>query len=231
VLIVFQVTNNSNEPFNLDLGQDRKGGFAFSLTKPDGVKIQLPRLTHEGFALGGAFPLGPGESYIQSLILNEWYDFSSEGGYELEGHLVNPVVMNSGARYNGGAGFRATLEIGPKDESALAKTCDALASQIEASKSYQQAAEATLALSYVKDPIVVPYLRRALLSKTLVEPLAIKGLEKIANEAAVRVLIESLAMESTDTASLARASLVSIQRKTTDQNLRQEIDQALAGVL
>ena len=69
VIIVFQVTNNSNEPFDLDLGQDRKGGFAFSLTKPDGVKMQLPRLTHEGFALGGAFPLRPGESYIQSLIL------------------------------------------------------------------------------------------------------------------------------------------------------------------
>ncbi len=227
VMIVFQVTNNLDEPVNLDLGQDRKAGFEFSLTKPDGVKMQLPILTHEGLALGGAFPLRPGESYIQSLILNEWYDFASEGRYELEGHLVNPVVINSGARYNGGAGFRATLEIGPRDELALAKTCDTLTNQIEASDSYQQSSEATLALSYVKDPIAVPYLRRALLSKKLVEPLAIKGLEQIANEAAVRVLIESLKVEYADTAVLSRSALARIRNQTHDPELRQEIDHAL----
>jgi HEAT repeat protein len=81
--------------------------------------------------------------------------------------------------------------------------------------------------SGVKDPIAVPYLRRALLSKKLVEPLAIKGLEQIANEAAVRVLIESLKVVYADTAVLSRSALTRIRNQTHDPELRHEIDHVL----
>jgi len=226
VILAFNVTNGSSEPIKLNLGEDRKGGFSFILTTPDGVKRQLPTYISEGVSALGTFSIQPGESYSQNLLLNEWYGFSEIGKYELEGHLADPLVIGIGVGYRRDAGFRATLEIGPRDELALAKTCEALANQIDASNSYQQSADATLALSYVKDPIAVPYLRRALLSKKLVEPLATKGLEQIANEAAVRVLIGVLSIDYAETAVLSRSALVRIRNQTRDPELRQEIDNA-----
>jgi hypothetical protein len=227
VIITFRVINQTDLPINLDLGQDRKWGFQFAITKPDGVKLDFPALIHEGVAAPGDVLVQSGETFTQELLINEWYDFPLPGKYELQGRLNKLIAVNKGSRYETDPGFRAALEIGPSDELTLAKTCDTLTNQIEASNSYEQAADAARTLSYIEDPIAVPYLRRVLLSKKLVEPLAIKGLEQIANEAAVRVLIESLKVVYADTAVLSRSALTRIRNQTHDPELRQEIDHVL----
>jgi hypothetical protein len=230
VIITFRVVNQTSLPINLDLGQDRKWGFLFAITKPDGVKLDFPAIIHEGIAIPGEVSVKSGDTLTQDLLINEWYDFPLPGKYVLQGRLAKPIAINNGSRYETDPGFRAELEIGPSDELTLAKTCEALTNQIEASNSFEQAADAARTLSYIEDPIAVPYLRRALFSGRLVQPIAINALEKIANEAAVRVLIESLKVESVgDDRLLARYALVRIQKKTTDENLQREIDRALAG--
>ena len=106
--------------------------------------------------------------------------------------------------------------------------CVALAAQVERSSSYFAAAQAALTLSYVRDSVAVPYLRRVLFSGKLVEPIAINGLENIKDSAAIGVLAESLTLKSTDTSMLARAALERIQKQTSDFQVRQAIDRALA---
>jgi hypothetical protein len=229
VIITFQVVNQTGLPINLDLGQDRKRGFLIAITKPDGVKLEFPVLLREGISTPGEVSVKSDETFTQDLLINEWYDFPLPGKYEIWCRLSKSISLGNSTHYEMDPGFRALVEIEPKDELALAKTCDTLSNQIEASSQYQQAADLTRALSYVEDPIAVPYLRRALFSGKLVEPLAIEGLQKIANDAAVRVLIEALKTEGVDTAVLARSSLMWIKNKTTDQNLRQKIDSALAA--
>lgn len=229
VIITFRVVNRTGLPINLDLGQDRKWGFLFAVTKPDGVKLDFPSVMHEGIATSGEVSVKSDETFTQELLINEWYDFPLPGKYELEGRLSKPIALNNSSRYETDPGFRAAVEIGPSDELTLTKTCEALTNQIEASSSYEQAADAARTLSYVEDPVAVPYLRRTLFSGKLVQPIAINALEKISNEAAVRVLIESLKVESVgDDRILARYALVRIQKKTTDENLRRVIDRALA---
>ena len=227
VILVFSVKNNSSQMISLDLGQDRKGGFSFSITRPDGSKLNLPRYLREGLAAPGSVTVGAGESYSEDILLNEWYDFSIAGNYVVEGRLSQPVVTALGAETD--SGFRETLTIGPRDEVALNKSCGALADQVEGSRSYESAAQATLALSYVRDPVAVPYLRRVLFSDKPVESIAIKGLEGIQDRASVNVLAEALDRKLRD-ATLARAALVRMERSTTDLQLRQEIDRVLSQI-
>jgi hypothetical protein len=227
VILTFKVRNDYRRPIQVDLGQDRKGGFSFTLTTPDGVKFRLPEFSREGISQTGTFSLQPGESYSQNLLLNEWYDFEIPGRYELEGHLINPIVVGDGPMEEHDQGFRSGMEIGPRNELALAKTCGGLADKVDDSTSYEQAAQAVLILSYVKDPVAVSYLRRALLAHKLVEPIAIAGLEKIGNETAVRALFEGLRIEYGDSAILSRAALERIRNQTNDPNLRNEIEQNL----
>jgi hypothetical protein len=228
VIVTFKVVNGTGTPVSLDLGFDRKGGFAFSLTGPDGVKLELPAYTiREGLSRIGTVSILPRETYTQSLLLNEWYNFAKPGEYKLEGHLTNPILVNDGSRREMDPGFSLAVEVGARDELALAKACDDLANQIDAANSYQEAADAAFALTYVNDPIAVPYLRRALFAQKLVELFAINGLEKIANDAAVRVLVEGLKMEFTDTADMSRWALQRIRNQTPDPQIRQQIDNSM----
>ena len=61
----------------------------------------------------------------------------------------------------------------------------------------------------------------------MVEPIAIKGLESIADESAMHTLISMLRDSSGETPMLARAALQRIEAQTTDALLKQEIDYAL----
>ena len=227
VILTFKVTNNTAGAIRLFLGEDRKAGFSFTLTRPDGKTVKLPLYRPEGLSVSGTLSVQPSESYFQNLLLNEWYDFASLGIYELDARLVQPIRSNDGTIYGEDAGFRARIEIMPRDELALAKACDALASTVEGAASYSQAAEAALALSYVRDPAAVPYLRRVLKAQGMVNNIAIKGLEEIANQSAVQVLIEGLQMEYADTAALSRSALDRIRNQSGDPAIRQEIDSAM----
>ena len=228
VMIIFRVVNLTGLPINLDLGQDRKWGFLFAITKPDRVKLDLPAILHEGIAMLGEVSVKSGETFSQDLLINDWYDFPLPGKYEIKGRLSKSIAVNNGSRYETDPGFSVAVEIGPRDELALAKTCEALTNQIEASNSFDQSDAPTRALSSIQDAIAVPYLQRALFSENVVRPTIINALEKIANGAAARVLIERLSIESvSDYRDFIRYALARIQTKTTDENLRQEIDRAL----
>jgi hypothetical protein len=227
VILTLNIENESPEKVELDLGQDRKGGFSFTVTTPSGTKLSLPEYSRDGISRVGKLSIRSGQSYSQNLLLNEWYTFSEPGKYQLEGHLNNPVVVGNEAERD--PGFHATVEMSPKDNLALEKTCAALAKQIDESNSYEEAAAATLTLSYIKEPLAVPYLRRALLSHKLVEPLAIAGLERIGDETAVQVLFEGLRLEDRDTVVLSRSALQGIQNRTPDRDLRQEIQRGLTS--
>jgi hypothetical protein len=228
VILTFKVTNNAPGAIKLFLGEDRKAGFSFTLMKPDGTTVKLPPYRPEGLSVSGDLSVQPGESYFQNLLLNEWYDFASLGTYELDARLVQPILADSGVSYGGNAGLSARIEITPRDELTLSKTCDNLASAVEgATSASQEAVESALALSYIRDPIAVPYLRRVLKGQRMVENFAIKGLEAIANESAVQALIEGSKMEYADSAVLSRSALARIRDRTRDPLLREDIDSAL----
>ena len=73
----------------------------------------------------------------------------------------------------------------------------------------------------------MPYLRRVLFSKKLLQLSAITGLERIKNRAAVQVLAEGLHIEVGDTALIARGALVRMREEAGDTEIRQEIDRIL----
>ena len=79
VILTFKVTNGSPRVIKLDLGEDRKAGFSFTLTRPDGTTIKLPTYVPEGLSVFGAVLVQPGDSYVQNLLLNEWHDFAALG--------------------------------------------------------------------------------------------------------------------------------------------------------
>jgi hypothetical protein len=233
VMVNFKIQNDSNRTFKVDLGKNRKESFLLTVRRPDGTTISVPHRRSGGLGRMGSVVVDAGQEYRQKLLLNEWTQFSLVGKYDIKIALASPVVAGDGVgnEDSNPSEFSSEVKllISPRDPVQLKETCESLAGQVERASSYEQAAQPALALSYVRDPIAVPYLDRVLHARRLVEVFAISGLEAIANEDAVRTMISALSIhEPPETASIARAGLESIEEKTSDENIRQIIKQAVA---
>lgn len=235
VLVRLAVKNQSAQTIKLRLGRDRKENFAFTLTRPDGKKQQLPPLpVREGLFDPGAVSLSPGAQLSHRLLLNEWTTFPAPGKYSLDVRLLTPIETGTGAGIQAKP-YHASFEILSRDDALLIDVCESLAEQIESSDSVREARDAAAALAHVDDPLVVPYLERALRSGKYVEAPIMDGLVRIGTADAARVLISILEESSPPDmntaaetrANLARQALQAIEANTLDEGLKQEIGRAL----
>ncbi len=227
------IRNNSNRSFKIDLGKDREESFHFTVTRPDGMKMSVPPRRRGGLGRIGMVSVGPGQEYQQKLLLNEWVSFDMMGSYEIKIALAAPSLIEAGSRSGDDVpaefSFQAILYVSSRNPERLRETCELLTKQAESASSYEEASQAALTLSYVRDPIAVPYLDRVLHANPLVDVLAINGLEAIANKEAIEVIISALSIhDPPQTSKIASARLEIIAGRTTDQSIKNLIKQALS---
>jgi hypothetical protein len=236
IIVRFEVHNRSKEPMAVELGADRTEGFAIQVKWPDGSAHKRPPApVREGIRRTGNISLAPGEHLRHELLLNEWASFNAPGQYEVDVRLLTPIETAGGKFVS--EPYHASFRILPRDEARLKATCERLVRQIESTDDVSQARDAAAALAHVDDPIVVPYLERALRSGKYVETRVIEGLVRVGTEDAAQVLItvlkESLAWPpNTDTsagtrAMLAQQALRKIAATTSNERLKQNISRSV----
>jgi hypothetical protein len=98
---------------------------------------------------------------------------------------------------------------------------------------YKATLEAAIPLSYVNDPVAVPYLEQAIGANPLSYYVVVEGLGRIRTEAVVRVLIKHLSSVENGTGRPRHAMLVlqEVEKTTVDKSLGQEIERALREYL
>jgi len=159
VFVRVQLVNPTSQVIDVDLGEDRVANFVVVVTTPQGKEIQCS--TPHGSGSPGVVHLEPGEDiYAQMLVLNEWFKFDELGTYNVSIRLASPVRTRTGELPT--EAFSTSLTITAKDPRKLAAICEGLLERIKRADSYDGTTEAALALSYVEDPIAVPYLKKAL---------------------------------------------------------------------
>lgn len=224
------IQNGFRENIQLDLGHNRKSNLEFTITQPDGTVVQAPRLSEEGLGRVGRLTLGLGKSYTQRVLLNEWYQFPQPGAYKLKAVLVTPIRTESGLVVNTEKSTTLDLEVLPVNLEKLSRVCQKLAATAINLSNTTEAIDASLALSYVPDPVAVQYLRE-ILEKASVEPkrYAAYGLGRISNRDAIETLIAALNTPDSDLSSVVRAVLSAAKTRVDDPELRSKMEKALKG--
>lgn len=162
---------------------------------------------------------------------------TTPGGYELDVRLLTQIEMSSAAKFVSEP-YHTSFQVLPRDESQLKAACERLVQQIESTNyDVREMHDAASALAHVDDPIVVPYLERALRSGKFVEDRIIEGLQRVGSEDAAQILIavvkESPAWQPNvgtvagTRAILAQQALQKIAATTPNERLRQEIQRAV----
>jgi hypothetical protein len=228
IILNFVLQNDSNQNIKLDLGQNYKEGFIFTVVFPDGKVSQLPQLTRDGISTIGNVLVKPQQTYSQRILLNEWLDFDSTGSYKIEGRLAEPIKTEDGKILAINSNFNTTVNVQPENAERLKRVSAALVQSISESDNWKENSEAALTLGYVRHPIAVPFLQKVLSSDKMVESFAIKGLERIGNEEAVQVLITIIKEKSdSELALLSKSALQRIENRSSDSGIKQKINQFL----
>lgn len=222
VSVEFTMHNNSSSAIKLDLGPDRKGNFVLDVVEPDGRKVHSV-FEKDGISMVGKISVGSHESYVQKLLLNEWFALSKVGKYQVEITLTSAVLGVDGNSLAVGTRGHVSIEVTQKDIEQLSRVCAMLLDRILKAPSYADATAAASELSYVDDPIAIRPLEKALTGGRMVEKIAIAGLERIGNREAVEVLISVLTRREVDIAPLARSALSRIDQSSRDPFIRARI--------
>jgi hypothetical protein len=224
VVLSFEVHNGLKQPITVTVGALVRQFFDFSLTTPSGEVLHKD--PYEGqvdiVTVGeGKVTVQPGADYKEPLVMNRWFPFATPGTYTLTSRLTSDIETVDGPFHT--QSQAAKLRVNPRDAARLDKICAELARQAERASSIAEAQFPSLALSYVDDPIAVPYLARLLSAHTLSYEKTIPGLERIGNGPAVEALLSALDDNYGDIAGLAARALARMQERIADPRLRDRI--------
>ncbi len=227
VVMLFIVHNGLQKPVTLTLGRQSRQYFQFSLTTPDGQTLQAGPLPEGGVTFGsGEATVTPGADYQQRLLLNQWFQFKSEGTYLVTARLTTEMNVSGNGNLppqSGTAQFRIT----PRDPSRLRRVCAELARQVTTAANAEAAQEPALILSSVDDPVAVRYLAKVLSSRKLTQRFVVAGLERVGNDEAIKVLLAALHDKFGDIADLARQALRRLQDGIADPAFKERVKRAL----
>jgi PBS lyase HEAT-like repeat len=223
------VHNRLSEPVDVDLGWDKKGNIRLHVVDPAGgrLQLQLQRPAEGGMWFPGVMKVGPESKIQQRLLLNEWVSFPSVGRYIVELALGAPARDRSGAWVATAGAAPVSLEVSPRDEATLRRVCEELV-QPALSFDVKTATEAAAALSYIQDPVALPYLKRVLLGGGPGADFAIEGLARNASERAIEVLVGAFDSLKDFEKLQVQVELTRLRESVVNPDLRREIDRLLS---
>ncbi len=222
ILVKFRANNHSNNAIVIDLGNNSKENMQFTIKSEDGKLLNVARLNFsDGISFPGAVSLKPGDDYEQKVVMSEWYVFSVPGTYRIEAQFLDETLPISDTANE------LILEITPRDSSHLTEICERLAKQAIETSIYVDADLAATALSYVDDPVAVPFMERVLRESFHGKWRAIEGLARIADPAAADALVAALRNSDELTRARVVGALFAIASATRDPKLKERIEVAI----
>ncbi len=228
VVVFFEVHNGLSQPITVTVGALVRQFFDFTLTTPNGQIFhkELPGGQVDTVTVGdGKITVAPGADYQEPLVMNQWFPFASQGTYSLTSRLTSDIETADGSFQ--AESQTAQLRVNRRDPARLNKICAELAKQAQIATTVDAAQFRVRALSYVDDPIAVPYLARVLTAHTLVYIDAVRGLERIGNDEAVEVLLSALNENWGDIPELATTSLGRMQDRIANLGLKETVKKAV----
>jgi hypothetical protein len=227
VIVIFEVHNGMSQTINVTVGALIRQYFDFTLTTPSGQVLRKdntppPTMVTVG---NGKVIVAPGEDYEEPLVMNQWFPFATEGTYTLTSKLTSEIESEDGNLQTGSE--TTQLRVNPRDPARLSKLSTELAKQAEIATTVDAALEPTLALSYVEDPVAVPYLAQVLSAHALRYDKAIAGLQRIGTDAAVEVLLSAMNDNYGDIMNLASSALSQMEDRIANPRLKETVKKAV----
>jgi hypothetical protein len=196
-----------NIAFELGYGYEK---VKVEVIDPDGMALPKlpPAPSNERLVFRQAVQSRARTTGVNSLLLNEWFNFDKLGKYEIR--ISVPPSKNSSAGNMQLSGTSLFLTVLPPDEQSLKSACAALVTRLK-SRSVADASLAAAALSRIDDPIVVPFLAEAMKRKWFTS-MMLAALVRLNTPDAINAIVSASRSSDPEISSLARATLDALHK-------------------
>ena len=214
IVMRISLQNHSYEPSVVDLGYDREGALELKLKRGEGEWMALPhKKVRDGISRVGKFTIPSQEGYSQQIILDDWYKFSEPGKY-----VVSFALAKSPRCFP----LELPFEILPMSAQWLSDASSELLDKIRQNKDdYAKAADAANVLARIDNPLVVPFLIKALEANPMVDSIVIPAIERVGDKQAIHFLISFLEknVSSSSRYELVRPALVRLEKRSAAEEV------------
>lgn len=228
VFLRLRVRNLSAESATLDLGQNWEGELQITVVDPKGEIVRTPVKLIYGFTARGVESIDPGMAYARDFVVNEWYNFDRPGSYGIGARLLRPILVGK-QPFDPPLESNQQIQIGPRDEAALQRTCERLFSIVSGTQDKWMTTDKDLAMKAfrtIHDPIAIPYLLKlSKISYTRDYPMYILH-NNFTTPDGIEALLR-LAYSSPQDAELAKRTVLEMAKKVEDPMLRDHIYESL----
>jgi hypothetical protein len=181
VHVELKVENHLLDGIVIDLGLNRRGNFKLSLVRPGGQAATPPSPIVE-FGADGKVHVDADRSFTISLLLNRWFKFDVPGRYILDIAYVGPIETQSGSQVYHAMDGHVVIDVGPRNPERLREVCEELVRRSLGSPTYATAIGPAETMSYIRDPIAVPFLTRLLEQNSMLHRAVTEGLLRIGDD-------------------------------------------------
>ncbi|MBI4164989.1 MAG: HEAT repeat domain-containing protein [Acidobacteria bacterium] len=206
------VQNTSIDTVRVNMGHHGKWNYEFILLNPDGTTFAVPPYRKIGAGPKGIITVEPGRTRSRRMVFNDWYTIAQPGEYTLKVRLT--ILLSSSANVSWQKEFFDDMKIvvAPRDPEKLKATCEKLAEAALGTADADAASDASLALSYVVDPLAVPFQARVLKEGSPgARANAVQGLSKIGNREALEALRAGLVNADPDLKAKIESALTQLR--------------------
>lgn len=228
IVLTLIIKNESEQEVKMNLGSHQEEAIDVLVTLPTGKILRKPHSIEEGVGSTSEVIIKPDELYTQNILLSKWFRFENIGEYKINVSLDKHYQTNETLNLLANSSTDLKLSVQKNNPKKLDEISNRLLNTIVSAESYKDVYEAALNLSYIKDPVAVPYMERAASTKDVIAPICIKGLERIGSKEAVSALSNLIKHNDEDVSLLARNALYFILNKTKDGKLKKEIKTILS---
>ena len=195
VYLDVKMQNTGTEKLRVGFGYHGKWNYDFSVVEPDGTKVAVPPYRQYGPGPSGNVSIDPLGTETRRLLLNEWYIFRKPGEYTVNVKVAALLRTGTSTSWQSEFSDKLTLQVAPRDPAHLEEICENLAAAAVTANPADSAVtdDSAFALSYIPDPVAVPYLARVLRKGTYAgREYAIRGLARVGSPDAIEVLKANL---------------------------------------
>jgi PBS lyase HEAT-like repeat len=207
IFVDLTVLNKTAQTVGVDLGLNAKSNLELTILNPAGDVMTQTSLSSAGIGLSGEVSLAPHGTFVEKLLLNEWYAFPLTGTYSIKMTLLN----DDGIARADSPSTDFSVQIGPRNPTKLALISRELADKAITGATLGEKMEAAKTLSYIVDPAAVDSLVRVLQQGAMVAHYAVPGLARIGNPDSITALTAALDYADDEVRSAARHALGMLQ--------------------
>jgi len=213
VFVELKIENSLPEQVTFELGFQEKANYHFTLTEPGGSTVTPPGIWEGGFGATGHMALKAGGAFERKVLVNEWYEFKKPGDYGIQIKLTHLALTTASGTLlvSEASSPQMLLRVDPVDPSKLSEVCQALLDAARTSRGFAKRAENALALSYILDPVAVPYLAK-LAKMPQLDDVGVAGLARIANVEGIEEVVSGLGAEDPELERSIRNALDCLKR-------------------